>query len=259
MEQLIFKKDYVAELEASVKEGKIDSYGLSEFIYNKDNVIVTNINRDDTLLENMLKHTTPSDDFNAALALYETFPNLNREQASYEPFWAYLAHVDLYPYMIKRFCNGTAPTLIDIRNNWWHSSLMRRGLSNLWWSVKQTIIEEEKDPVKKYHYTEYLFKRLDFRQRRLGSSTLFRHKEAVIGILMYLEENVKDYFEGRSNFIMMYFNKQATIKQLAACDRDYFYKELCLISSDIDKVKDRTEASDILRAKDDDVWEEYQG
>ena len=55
---------------------------------------------------------------------------------------------------------------------------------------------------------------------------------------------------------MMYFNKQATLKQLAACDRDYFYNELCSISSDIDKVKDRTEASGVLRAKDEDDWDE---
>ena len=88
----------------------------------------------------------------------------------------------------------------------------------------------------------------------MGSSVLFRHKEAVKGILKFLEENVKDYFEGSSNFIMMYFNKQATLKQLAACDRDYFYNELCRISSDIDKVKDRTEASGILLAKDDNGW-----
>ena len=256
MEQLIFQKDYVAELKKSVKDGKIESYGPNEFTYNKDAVFSININRDDSLLENMLKHATPGEDYGAAIALYETFSNLNREQASYEPFWAYLTHVDLYPYMIKRFCNEASPSLTDVRINWWHSSLMRRGVSNLWWSVKQTIIEEEKDPEKKYHYTEYLFKRLDFRQRRLGSSTLFRHKEAVIGILKYLEEHVKDYFEGRSNFIMMYFNKQATLKQLAACDRDYFYNELCSISSDIDKVKDRTEASGVLRAKDEDDWDE---
>ena len=145
MEQLIFQKDYVAELKKSVKEGIIDSYGSNEFVYNKDAAFSVNINRDDALLENMLKHATPSEDYDAAISLYETFSNLNREQACYEPFWAYLAHVDLYAYMIKRFCDGKTPTLTDVRINWWHSSLMRRGVSNLWWSVKQTIIEEEKD------------------------------------------------------------------------------------------------------------------
>ena len=133
---------------------------------------------------------------------------------------------------------------------------MRRGISNLWWSVKQTIIEEEDDPDKKFYYTKYLFKRLDFRQRRLGSSTLFRHKEAVLGILKYLQENVSEHFEGRSNFIIMYFNKQATLKQLAACDRDYFYNELCSLLKDIEQVKDRTEASGILSSQDDDNWDE---
>jgi len=256
MEQYIFQKDYVAELKKAVKDGNISSYGKKEFLYNKDAVFSINFNRDDALLEKMMEHTTPSEDYDAAIALYEAFSSLNREQACYEPFWAYLCHVDLYPYMTKRFCNGNSPSLTDIKINWWHSSLMRRGISNLWWSVKQTIIEEEDDPDKKFYYTKYLFKRLDFRQRRLGSSTLFRHKEAVLGILKYLQENVSEHFEGRSNFIIMYFNKQATLKQLAACDRDYFYNELCSISKDIEQVKDRTEASGILSSQDDDNWDE---
>ena len=66
MEQLIFQKDYVAELKKSVKEGKIESYGPNEFIYNKDAAFSININRDDALLENMLKHATPGEDYGAA-------------------------------------------------------------------------------------------------------------------------------------------------------------------------------------------------
>lgn len=256
MEQYIFQKDYVAELKKSVKEGNIDAYGAKEFTYNQDAAFSINIDRDEALLDKMIKHATPGEDYEAAIALYETFPDLSREQACYEPFWVYLTHVDLYPYMIKRFCNGATPTLTDVRINWWHTNLMRRGLSNLWWSVKQTIMEDEEDPDKRYFYTKYFFKRLDFRQRRMGSSTLFRHKEAVIGILKYLQENVDEYFEGRSNFIMMYFNKQATLKQLASCDRDYFYNELCSISNDIEKVKDRAEASNVLSSKDDEAWDE---
>ena len=256
MEQLIFLKDYVDNLKQDVKEGNIAAYGQDRFTYNKEATFSTNIKRDDDLLPKMMEHTLPGEDYEAAILLYETFSKLNREQASYNPFWAYLSHVDLYPYMIKRFCNGKEPTLTDIKINWWHSSLMRRGLSNLWWSVKQTIDETESDPEKRYHYTRYFFKRIDFRQRRMGSSTLFRHKEAVLGILKYLEENVEEHFEGRSNFIMMYFNKQATLKQLASCDSDYFYNELCSISDDINKVKDRTEASGVLSSQDEDNWDE---
>lgn len=134
-----------------------------------------------------------------------------------------------------------------------HSNLMRRGLSNLWWSVKQSV--DKKHPNDKYHYTKYLFKHIDFRQRRLGSSTLFRHKEAVIGMLKFLEENVTDYFEGRANFITMYFNKQATLKQLATLNRDDFYNELMNIKEDIMKVKHREEAADAVNSVDDENWE----
>lgn len=67
----------------------------------------------------------------------------------------------------------------------------------------------------------------------------------------YLEENVNDYFEDRSNFIIMYFNKQTTLKQLAACDRVYLYDKLWRIKDDINSVKNRTQAPDVLSLQDE--------
>lgn len=256
MRQLIFLKDYTEELYNKVRERDFTAYHADKFDYDKEATFATNIERRDDLLQIMLQHTMPQDDINAAISLFEAFPSLTREQASYAPFWAYMTHVDFYPYMIKRFCKGESPTETDIKINWWHSNIMRRGLSNLWWSVKQSI--DDKHPDDKYHYTKYLFKHLDFRQRRLGSSTLFRHHEAVIGILRFLEENVEDYFEGRSNYIMMYFNKQATLRQLAVSTRDDIYEELMGIKSDIFKVQKREEAAEALNIQDDLLWDSEQ-
>ena len=254
MKQYIFQKDYTEDLYKKVKQKDFTAYHADKFDYNEDATFSIEIERRDDLLDVMLQYATPQQDYDAAIALFEAFPNLTREQAYYSPFWAHLAHVDLYPYMIKRFCQGATPTETDIKINWWHTNVMRRGLSNLWWSVKQTI--DEKHPTDKYHYTKYFFKHLDFRQRRMGSSTIFRHHEAVMGILKFLEENIHDYFEGRSNFIMMYFNKQATLRQLAICDRNDFYNELMEIKPDIMKVQHRTEAADALNSQDDSNWEE---
>lgn len=254
MKQFIFLKDYTEELHNNVRQKILTAYHSDKFDYDTDAVFSTNIERRDDLLQILLSHATPQEDYNAAIALYESFSNLTREQACYTPFWAYLTHVDFYPYMVKRYCNGNKPNETDIKINWWHSSIMRRGLSNLWWSVKQTI--DNYNPTDKYHYTKYLFKHLDFRQRRIGSSTLFRHPEAVIGILKFLEENVHDYFEGRSNFIMMYFNKQATLRQLVIYNRNDFYNELMNIKDDIMKVQHRTEAADALNNQDSLSWDD---
>lgn len=252
MEQLIFQKEYTEQLKEQVKKGDISAYGEKEFKFDSERCFTTNIERRDDLGEEMLKYASPQNDFEAAITLYEAFPNLSLEQASYDPFWAYLTHVDLYPYMVKRCCGGKKPTERDINNHWWCSSLMRRGVANLWWSVKQTVDETKDNPEEKYHYTKYFLKRLDWRQRRMGASTLFRHKEAVIGILDYLEKNVKDYFEGRANFIIMYFNKQATMKQLAVLKREDFYRELESISNSINAVKKREEAADAVNNADED-------
>jgi hypothetical protein len=253
MKQFIFQKDYTDALYKKVKQNDFSAYHIDKFDYDKEATFSTDIERRDDLLTEMLKYATPQQDYEAAITLFEAFPDLTREQATYLPFWAYLTHVDLYPYMIKRFCEGKEPSDSDIKINWWHGSLMRKGLSNLWWSVKQTI--DESNPEDKYHYTKYFFKHLDFRQRRLGASTLFRHHEAVIGILKFLEVNITDYFEGRSNFIIMYFNKQATLRQLAICNRDDFYNELLSIKDDILNVRLRTEAADALSSQDDKSWD----
>lgn len=253
MLQKIFNKDFTETLHKNVKQDNTAAYLQDKFDCDLEASFETNIERRDDLLLEMLKYANASNDYEAAITLYEAFQSLNREQACYAPFWAYLTHIDLYPYMIQRFCQGKAPEVIDVKNHWWHTNLMRRGLSNLWWSVCQTI--DDKHPDDKYHYTKYLFKHIDFRQRRLGSSTLFRHREAVIGILKFLEEHVDEYFEGRSNFIMMYFNKQATLRQLATWDRNDFYNELVSIKDDILKVQHRTEAADVLTSQDE-SWDE---
>jgi hypothetical protein len=252
MRQLIFRKDYVEELRQKVKNNDVSLYHCDAFEYNNEATFATNIERRDDLLQIMLENAVPEKDYEAAIALYEAFPNLTLEQAYYDPFWAYLTHVDLYPYMIKRFCGGNAPSEKDVKNHWWYTNLMRRGISNLWWSVHQTI--DPNHETDKYHYTKYFFKHIDFRQRRMGSSTLFRLKEAVIGILKFLEENVTEYFEGRANFIIMYFNKQATLRQLAVYDRNDFYNELDGIKEDILSVKHRTEAADAVNLQEDDLW-----
>lgn len=253
-QQYIFQKDYTEDLHSKVKNGDSSSYHANTFDYNQDASFPIELNRRDDLLAEMLKYTSPQQDYEAAIILFEAFPNLNRIQASYSPFWVYLAHVDLYPYMVNRFCNGNKPSERDIKNHWWNSNLMRRGLSNLWWSVKQTI--DESHPTNKYHYTKYFFKHLDFRQRRMGTSTLFRQKEVVLGILRFLEENITDYFEGRANYIIMYYNKQATLRELSVCSRDDIYNELMEIKSDILQVKKRTEVADALGNKEDYAWDD---
>lgn len=74
-------------------------------------------------------------------------------------------------------------------------------------------------------------------------------------MLDYLEKNVTEYFEGRANFIMMYFNKQATMKQLAVLKSDDFYKELESIASSINAVTKREEAADAVNNIDDSDWD----
>ena len=71
------------------------------------------------------------------------------------------------------------------------------------------------------------FRNDNIRTHYFGPSTIFRHREAVIGILEFLVENPdisNVHFSSRCIYIIQYFNRLGAVKQLAYMDR-YFFKE----------------------------------
>lgn len=110
MRQQIFRERYVNKLKKEVNSGKIIShYKSREFVYDKNEVLtVQNISHPIGLSEKL--NPDKKFDFDSAIAIYEAYENLEPIQASDERLWTYLAHVDLYPYMIERWpdvYNGT--------------------------------------------------------------------------------------------------------------------------------------------------------
>ena len=100
--------------------------------------------------ENLSQKLRVDNDFESAIQLYEAFKNLEPIQASDERLWTYLSHVDLYPYMIKRWNSAYLGTAKDSRSyifdHWFlkstiHSELLRHALSGLWWAVFLSVDE----------------------------------------------------------------------------------------------------------------------
>jgi hypothetical protein len=182
--QLIFKEKYVLQLKEEIEDGtSLDKYKSNEFVYDKkQTLMMPNIIKTDGLAGNLY----PDNDFQTAIKIFEAFINLEPIQASDDRLWTYLAHVDLYSYMIKRWnavYKGIAKDNKDyVLNHWFLSStaqseLLRHALSGLWWAVYLSV--DEKRGEKKYELTEILFQQLDFATRTLGLYKLGRHKEAV--------------------------------------------------------------------------------
>ena len=74
-----------------------------------------------------------------------------------------------------------------------------------------------------------LFQNDNIRTHYFGASTIFRLREAMIGILEFLVENPdisSVHFNSRCIYISQYFNRLGAVKQLAYMDREFFKEEL---------------------------------
>jgi len=237
--QKVFKSTYISKLKEDLKSGKTDHlYKEKTFEFNKEKVLVLPmVFKPEGLLEKM----NVSNDYESAIALYEAYSNFTPIQAADERLWTYLAHVDLFSYMRKRWrkhIEGKIDNEIKyILEHWFlqsssQQSLMRHSLSGLWWAVYLSKDDNRDD---KYELTKILFRQLDFPTRTLGTYNLGRHREAVIGILQFIKDNDEIFqskFEKKTRYITKYLNLVGGTINLAYFDRNFFINEL-------EKVKDK--------------------
>ena len=229
--QLIFREKYVSKLKEDIN---VEYYKDHEFIYDKKQVfMLPNIEN----IPNLANKLHWDNDFETAVIIYKAFENLEPIQASDERLWTYLAHVDLYSYMQKRWSdvyNGTAKDGKGyILAHWFlsssaQSSLLRHALSGLWWAVHLSV-DNTREESNKYDLTKILFRQLDFPTRTLGTYKLGRHKEAVIGILEFIEEHedlFQSNFQSKTRFITKHLDIVGGVKPLAYYDRMFFKGEL---------------------------------
>ncbi|HOM90401.1 MAG TPA: DUF6339 family protein [Bacteroidia bacterium] len=236
--QQIFKEKYLLKLKDEIDT---DKYRSNEFVYDKkQTLMMPNINKPDGLLSK-LNHQK---DFETAVAIFEAFKNLEPIQASDERLWSYLSHVDLYPYMVKRwpdvYTSKASKPENYIRDHWFlettaQSNLMRHSISGLWWSVYLSVDETR---TNKYELTEVLFWNQTFRTRTFGNYKLVRHKEAVIGLLEFCKENksILKNFEKQHQILTEHLNLIGGVKPIAYYDRSFFKGELQKVSVNISSV-----------------------
>ena len=228
--QKVFKEAYVEVLRNSVDPEK---YAGEAFEFDQTQVkYLANVEQPSDLLNKM----DPDNLLESAIALFEEYQNLTPLAASKIELWAYLSHVDLFSFMQKWYPEvkeGKADARF-IRDHWFRSpkGTIRSSLAGLWWSVYCSIDESRED---KYELTRMLFRNDNIRTHYFGPSTIFRHREAVIGILEFLVENPdisNVHFSSRCIYIIQYFNRLGAVKQLAYMDR-YFFKEELMKNKDV--------------------------
>ena len=213
--QKIFTGKYSEQLSSKVDAGEHAGYHADCFPYDDTQVLVLrSIYKPEGLLERMMAALESSDDCTAAKELYKAYSMLTPLEASYQPFWDYLSHVDLFKVVQKRW--GDLPKVKNpstyITEPWFGKDITQC-LSGWWWAVNMTVGENED-----FTLTDFIFdKREDLRQN-LGTSTLFRHKAFTLSLLNFLKntpEIIEEAQIPRCRFIIQHFNRLGSIKQLA--------------------------------------------
>lgn len=241
--QKILTSKYAKLLHDGVKEGYlIENYKSQEFIYDRNQTLIyPNIIKPTGLLESL----DIDNDLETAIEIFEAYKDLELIQASDDRLWVYLAHVDLYSYVVQRWPDIKNNNIHDIEkqknyisNHWFVGSatqynLLRHSISGLWWAVYLSSDYTRNDP---YELTKILFRQLDFATRTLGVYELGRHKEAVIGILEFIKENESLFssgFEQKTRYITKFINQIGGLKPIAYQSREFFTGALSSVSDEI--------------------------
>ena len=246
--QKIFTDGYASTLTNKVSRGEdLSLYLNKEFVFDESETgWVGGLVQPEGLLDKMMDLSDKSQDLDAAITLYESFRQLRPVVASEKPFWIYLGHADLYPYMHKRFLNDVTrllqkdPTKPSVILNRWFfpREFVRNHLAGMWWDVKCTIDETDSDP---YIYTRTLFKYYDMRSINFANFKMFRNKPQVKGILKCIGEHPEifdTYSQDRIRYVTKYFNRLGATKQLIALPWEFFYNTVESLLGEINKVTD---------------------
>ena len=246
--QKIFTDGYANALTNKVSRGEdLSLYLNKEFVFDESETgWVGGLVQPEGLLDKMMALSDKSQDLDAAITLYEGFSQLRPVIASEKPFWIYLGHADLYPYMHQRFLADVTRLLKKdpnkpsvILNRWFFPrEFVRNHLAGMWWDVKCTIDETDSDP---YIHTRTLFKFYDMRSINFANFKMFRNKAQVKGILKCIGEHPEifdTYSQDRIRYVTKYFNRLGATKQLIALPWEFFYNTVESLLNEISKVTD---------------------
>lgn len=224
MKQKAFTKEYATDLEHNI-ESNLSNYTMDGFIFNEKNVVDMPFEKYEGLLEEMLPFlsTSASVEVDAAIKLYEAYKDLTPLEASYTPFWIYLSHVDLYPYMINRWPISGAKEgkVADYINSHWFYKYgkLRSHLEGMYWLVRQSV-EYDEFGNPDYTYTRFLFSRRVLGDRGIAArESIFANDKVFKGILKYIMKNEDSLFthhmQARATYCAQLLNAKGGVIELS--------------------------------------------
>lgn len=253
MTQKILSESYCKDLKAQIEP---KNYLSPKFFLDSSKFKLLFGISEDPNFEDRFKEVLLSDkpNLNLAILLYESYPDLNNLQATYESFWAYLSHTVFFDFLRKgllgHYNDGKDEAFLKeyILNNWFlysksgsfsQSSIMRHPLAGLWWAVKisKYNLDENDDS---YVLTRILFRQKDFYSRTLGTYSLGRFQPAVKAVLEYIHLNsvvFENSFEAKTRFVCKYLNRYFGSRPIASHSKEDILNILAGITGRVSSVK----------------------
>jgi len=213
--QKIFKSKTIHTLKSSILSDKILAanylnkkldFKESDFLLNRSICV-------DGQMQLIIPDANKNYDFENAKIIFERYKTISPVEASDERLWTYLSHVDCWDYMKKRYSKEKQKKEKQKKyliNHWLldgisPNSLMRHGISLLWWGAFTTYDKNKADP---YELTKELFSMLDY-TRTITTGSLGRNKNFTHAFLEFVLEN-KELFkrnkEAKVRFAMRKMN-----------------------------------------------------
>ena len=257
----IFKERFVGRLLESIPKNiplyrKEMSWAMS-LPPRSDINLETNLQwRDELSLE--LPESKNLYDLENAVRIHKALPKLTRLQARDPRLWTKLAHVECWPYMIKRWpvapeADGAQAHINKIASRYFvkqtqSRALLRNGISRLWWIAELTHDEFRDNP---YELTAVLLATLDITQTVMERN--FGRSESISTALLELIQARSDILiqEGNASRLRVrklgkFINMQGGLSVLDTLVKDDVKK---LLSDELDR---------ILASENDEVVEVLQ-
>jgi hypothetical protein len=230
MKQKAFTTDYTEELEDNISSN-CENYSKLQFEYDSARVLDMPFESHEGLLDEMTPFlsTEAKVEVDAAIKLYEAYKDLTPLQASHRPFWIYLSHVDLFPYMRERWLVKDVPEgekLVDhIKSHWFYKNgKLRSHLEGMYWLVRQSVKYHE-DGIPDYTETRFLFSRRVLGDRGIAARQfIFRNERIFRGIIEYIMKNEDTIFahhmQARATYCASLLNSKGGVVELSTWDEN---------------------------------------
>jgi len=254
-----FKKDTAENLAYSIEEN-MSRYTDSSFDWSTiEELEVTDFDIPDDLAQKMCEcymtdmygnfeadgNSFAKYDGKAAIVLFLALQDLKPKDLAQHRLWVSLAHLNLMPYLRKRWNLIDTPNVTPkyIKEHWLNKDKIRNWLKGLFWQVKCTAILRD-DNTWDFEYTDFIFSRQNLGNRGIAARPyLIANPKLVKGTLMFLKKYEHDFlsphFEEKAERCFQILNQEGAKIEYGTWNEEDFVGMLLSHKEELEVILDK--------------------